>query len=87
MRRTSKPADDTWARLIREQLSSNGKRPHGDGWLTLRQVCKAHGIGLTRTGKMIRELIAAGKLEVFKGSEPRTQGGAAFNQTWYRPKK
>ena len=81
--KTSKPTDD-WAALLEDELKKEGKLPPGKGWLTQREIKAQWNIGYHKLYKMLRSLMAEGKVERFDG-HTYTKGRVS-TKTWYRVK-
>jgi hypothetical protein len=77
-------ATDPWAAL-RAQLVIRGNLPPGEGWQTMKQIIESFGGGKGRTRRAIDAEVAAGRMEVFRGSEV-SRSGCPAPQIWYRPK-
>lgn len=87
MPRNSKPScDGSWAALLREHLQERGKRPTGQGWKTMKEICAENNLSNYAAIKFVKRMISIGKIETFRGCEAKDKSSAAYLQIWYRVK-
>lgn len=76
-------ATDPWDKLS-EMLKVRGNVPAGEGWLTLVQIQSKYKSGNVRMRKILKQLVADGKMEVYYGSQVNSANRIS-SQVWYRP--
>lgn len=81
----SKNFDALWADGFRRALIQKGKEPVGEGWLTAREIRAKSKLSEKRADRFLREEQAAGRMEVFKGSQYVESNKQCQLQLWYRP--
>jgi hypothetical protein len=82
----SKSTDSLWSALGDALRDYKLRRPTGPGWKTKAQLVKELGCGKGKLDRIVRDLVASKKLEVFSGCEKGASGIPA-RQVWYRPKR
>ena len=78
-----KTAVDPWAALFRDAIVQSERKPAGPNWKRREEIRSALGFGVTKSEKMITQLVDEEKLEVFDGLE--YVDGKLRRRVWYRP--
>ena len=70
-----------WKSCADEANATN--RPTGPGWLTKKEIRAATGFGVCKADAFVKGLVAAGRAEVYAGSD-RNKNGVDHRQIWYK---
>lgn len=71
-----------WTSLLQEELNKKEKLPEGKDWYTFKQIKLKLNIGNHRIYKLINNLLATGKAEVFEGH--MLDNNRLKRTVWYR---
>lgn len=73
-----------WAKKLEEAGNQRANEPKGDGWFTIHELRANTGYSINNSYAFVKDNIAAGKMEKFKGNTYSAEHNQLVRTVWYR---
>lgn len=73
-----------WAKKLEEAGNQRSNLPQGEGWFTIHELRENTGYSINYAYAYVKDQMATGKMEKFKGNTYSAEHNQLVRSVWYR---